>query len=425
MPRPRRIGVNVCALLVGACAAGAAGVSPAASLGLPSVPVVQTPTVSTPTVPVKTPPVPVKVPTVPVKTPTVGVKTPPVPVKVPTVPVKTPTVGVKTPPVTVKTPAPPVKTPTVPVKAPTKPPSPPVIGKAPTVSVKAPSVAAKAPSVSVKAPGSSGGGPTVSLKGPAGSGTVPSHGAGAATSGGAGVVTRATAGAGGGSAPGGSGKSAPSGSLGAAYGFGPGYGELPPIEGAHGRHARARIAARERALKATVAQLRGCLSGLPERQRQLLELRTGLVSKPLGPKVVAARLHVARERFAALERQAVAELRATASAQGCGEPAEVAARVLSFVAAPFRGSGGAQAGTEAISFTFASPGPVKLHPSPGAHGGLLGDSVAPVAADAILALALLLAGAFVVTVVAADAAGQGPRHRRWRRRMAVRFPWLR
>ncbi len=399
-------------------------VAPASALSLP---------LETPTVPVKAPPLPpVKTPPLPpVKTPPLPpVKTPPLPpVKAPPLPpVKTPTVPVKAPPL------PPVKTPTVPVKTP----APPV--KAPTVPPKAPTLPSKTPSVSVKTPAVGAKTPARSVSVPSATVNVPSVPAGGRSSGPAGGprggATRAgTASSAAASSPRlpGSGAGAPAlgtyGSPGAGgspgVGVGVGLNKLPATEGSPGKRARARIARRERRLKAEVARLGGCLTALPAGQRELLELRTGYGNAlPLSPRAAAHRLHVNAAHIAARERRAVRELLAAARTHSCGRTSEVVAGVVSFIAATF-GDGQARAtgGVEAVRYESA---PAKSgRTSPSTVGGIIGANISPTASDVILVLALLMGLGAIVAVVLADAAGLGPRHEQWRQRVRNRFRSLR
>jgi hypothetical protein len=228
-----------------------------------------------------------------------------------------------------------------------------------------------------------------------------------------------------------SGQSAP-GDASTSYGQGP-FAGLPTGAGAPGvtrhisRRDRARLA-REQSLKETVARLQGCLGELPERSRELLELRTGIgPSRPLDPRAVAARLHLGVARLPALERKAVAQLRKTARTHGCARMTQAVAQVLAFIGAGFAGQdGGARGGVEAVRFT-ASPSKLSAGERAGSssHVGLFGAGLPPAASDAILVLILLLAGAISVVAVVADSAGQGPRHWQWRRRIINRLPWLR
>jgi len=352
----------------------------------------------------------ISVPSVSLTTPvgTVKLTTPTVPVKTPTVPVKVPTVPAKLP----------AKTPTTPVKAP---------------AVKAPSVPTKVSLPSGKAtplPGK----PTVPAKVP-GVGSLSSGTSGRGAGGGAVSGPRA------GTAPGSLGETP------GTYGEAPGtYGGAPapgnavpgaltPEGRSHDARTRARMA-RERALIAAVTQLQGCLANLPDRQRELLELRTGVgadrplgLAQPLGPQAAAARLHVKPTRIASLERRALGNLRRTAQTHMCGGMGTTVANVLAFIASGFGGEGGtgagARGGVEAVSYN-APPPLQRVKPSePSVLGGLLGADISPLVSDVALILLLLLAAGIAVSLVLADAAGKGPRHEAWRRRIINRTPWLR
>jgi hypothetical protein len=410
--------VAVALLLVGGEA------TPVWSLALP---------LETPTVPVQAPAPPVKTPTLPVKAPTVPippVKVPTVPippVKVPTVPVKVPTVPVKVPTVPLKTPTVPRKTPTSPVKTTTTVKAPPVSIKTPLVSVKGPSVNVNTPAGSVHTTTGSANVPSVSVAGSTGRNPSSSASGGSSRGATTGGATSGTAGAGSGAGTsGGSAAPASPTPLGTYGSPGAGYGELPPIEGAPGKRARARIARRERLLKATVERFQGCLVVLSASNRQVLELRTGYGdARPLSPRATAALLRLGAPQLARLEKQAVRELSDAAATHSCVRTGEVVEAAMSFIGAGF--GGGGQAGTtgrmEVASFKTSRP----LLPTPGPTlvGRVLGAGVPQVASDLIVVLLLVtLLGATVVLVVA-DAAGQGPRHEQWRRRVINRLRALR
>jgi hypothetical protein len=313
---------------------------------------------------------------VPVTTPTVTVQAPPPPVKTPTIsaplkappPIEVPTVAVKAP--TVTAPKVTVKAPVFTVTATT------TVSTSPTVSAKAPPAGVPAPSASVNAPGGSTAGSLVTVKAPSTSATSSSNGSASSSR----SKTR-------------------SGSTGAAR-------------------------AHKRSLKAIVAQLRGCLGNLPERQRRLLELRTGLGSKPLGPQAVAARLHVGFRRFAELEKRAVRELRASASKHGCDQNAgKVVGGVMSFIASAFgAGPGEMHGGLQPVSYNLdARSLRVFLQHAHSPHDGPLDAAISPAATDALLALLLVLVVGVVVAIVVVGASGRGPRDPEWRRRAATRF----
>jgi hypothetical protein len=184
---------------------------------------------------------------------------------------------------------------------------------------------------------------------------------------------------------------------------------------------RERIEGRERKLKALVARFAGCLSDLPERQRRLLELRTGVgASKPLGPHAAAEQLHVGSARFAQLEKQAIRELRGSARTRGCGGASEVVEGVMAFIGEGFGGAhSGASGGVEAVRYNAAPNGRARL-PLPQSTG-LLGAGVSSVASDLILILLLVFGAGLTVGAVVADAAGVGPRHEQWRERVINRI----
>jgi hypothetical protein len=183
--------------------------------------------------------------------------------------------------------------------------------------------------------------------------------------------------------------------------------------------------ARERALKALVTELRGCLGALPERSRLALELRTGLAGpQALAPKSAAERLHMGIARFSRLERRAIRELRVTASTHGCAVAPQVLGGLVGFLQAAFGDEAQPAGGVEAVRYT-ANPSPPVAIPGTSTRGSVLGDDISPAAGDAILALIALLLAAVTVAVVVADSAGQGPRHPQWRQRVIDRLPWRR
>lgn len=399
-----------CVTVVVALLLGGGEAAPVWSLALP---------LETPTVPVQIPAPPVKTPTVPVVTvPTVPVppvKTPTVPVKVPTVPVKTPSVPVPAVPV--------VKTLTSPVKTTTSANAPSISVKTPSVSVKGTSVSADTPVGSVRTTTGSANAPAASVTGLTGQSSRSSTSGGSSRGATTGGSTSGPAGGEGSS--GGSGAPASPSPLGTYGSPGAGYGELPPIEGAPGKRARARIARRERLLKATVERFQGCLVALPASNRQLLELRTGYGdARPLSPRATAARLHVGAAQFAHLEKQAVRELSDAAATHACARTGEVVEAAMSLIGA---GLGGGHAGTigQTEVASFKASRPLASTPGPTLVGRVLGVDVPPVASDLIVVLLLgMLLGGTVVLLVA-DAAGQGPRHEQWRRRVINRLRSMR
>lgn len=372
---------------------------------------------------------PLETPTVPVPAPTPPVKSPTVPVKVPTVP----TPPVKTPTVPVKTPTAPVKTPTAPVKAPSVPARTTTSAKAPSISVKTPPVSAEAPSASADTPvGSvhvttgSANTPAVSVTGPPGQSSRSSTSGGSPQDTTTGGTNSGPAGPGAGEGTsGGSGAPAPAAPLGTYTSAGVGYGELPPIEGAPGRSARARIARRERLLKATVERFQGCLAALPASNRELLELRTGYGdASPLSPRATAARLHVGAAELAGREKQAVHELGDVAATHTCARTGEVVEATMALVGAGLGGGHGGKIGRVEVASFRASRPAASTH-APTLVGRILGADVPPVASDLIIVLLLgMLLGGSVMLLIA-DSAGHGPRHEQWRRRVVNRVRAMR
>jgi hypothetical protein len=386
LSKSRRALTGTCLTLLLGLLVGAWGVSPAASLGLPSL------SVEVPAVSVKTPAVTVTTPSVSVKTPT---GTTPAPAKTPAGPVKTPPVLPKTPTVPVKT------TP----------------AKTPAVKVNAPSVSVPAPTVSVPAPS------TPSL------GKVTAPAAGATTT--SGPVAGKLAGTKAGSSPDaatttGASSPAPGGQEGQAtpptaaseYGAGPTVDSLMGETGARrSPGARARIAA-DRTLAETVARLQGCLSELPESHRRALMLRSGVGSPHvLGPRATAARLHLGAARFARVERQALAELREAARTRSCGQMSGIVAAVVAFLA-PGGGDGSAgTGGVEAARYSFSPPSRHEITQAGSSRGSLLGD-ISPMASGGIVVLLLVLVAAVAAGIVVTHGSGNSPPWRRWRRRVA-------
>jgi hypothetical protein len=407
--------LSLCAGLV-AVSALAFEVAPADSFSLP---------LETPSVPVKAPPVTVKTPPVTVTVPAVTVKAPPVTVETPTVTVKAPPVTVKAPSVTVKAPAvptsAPVRTlstptnvPTVPAKAPNVPAKVPSV---PSGSVRAPSVTAHTPDVSASTPGlstpSGGRAPTVTVQAhdgvSVGVGTSASRSQSSATPAG---ETRSAAVGTNGAGETTNGAGVP---LSGYGGLGAGYGQLPPTEGTHGAKARARIASRERQLKAAVARERACLGTLPEEQQRLLVLRSGLSGRaPLSPRATAARLHIGATRFARLEAQALREL-GEASTHGCRQASAAITEVVSFLGTSF-GTPEARGGVEAVRYE-SGPG-VALPTAGKGDASVLGVKISPVASAGFLAA--LVAALATIAIIVVDSTGNGPRHAKWRRRLRRR-----
>jgi hypothetical protein len=196
---------------------------------------------------------------------------------------------------------------------------------------------------------------------------------------------------------------------------------LPPTEGAPGRRARARIAGRERRLKATVARFQGCLVALPASNRRLLELRTGYSETgPLTPRAAAARLHLGVGQLAHREKQALHELSAAAATHDCARTSELVETAISAIGAGFAGRP-ATGRTEVASFKASRP--PGSTPASTVVGRVLGVNL-PRAANDILLVLLAIFGCAVVLLVA-DAAGIGPRHEPWRRRVVNRMRAMR
>jgi len=222
--------------------------------------------------------------------------------------------------------------------------------------------------------------------------------ASAPAAGSSGSVASSVGGASGASGAGGG--SAPAGTYGA---LGPGYGQLPPIEGAQGAHVRARIARRERVLKATVARFQGCLADLPSTQRQLLELRTGLGPlDPLAPKAAAARLHIAPSRVAQIERRALRELRSAGSTGGCSRMGQIVAGVGAFIARGIGGTGGgpgASSGVLGARYEKAAPSGTVAPKTPRSSGALLGVGIPDVDLLLLLLIPLIVIGLTILDLI--------------------------
>jgi hypothetical protein len=370
-------------------AAVVAQVSPAASLSLP----------------LESPGVKVEVPTVTVKAPTVTVQTPTISVKAPPVTVHAPTVSTKAPAIPIKVPAIPTKTPAVPTKAavPTKVP--------PTVSTPSPTASSNAPTVSARGSASVPGA-TASVpprKAPAVSGGADAAAGRTASS----AVPDSTGAAP--AAPGAGGQGGAAGTSASSSGVyagaqGAESERMPPPEIGAERGARARIAARERKLKATVARLQGCLSDLPAGQRELLELRTGAgASNPLGPRAVAARLHVGLARLALLEGQAVGELRHAASTGSCGRTAAIVAEVTSFIGAGLgEPRGTAQGGVEAARYERSARSSSGIARKSRTADSPLGIALPRGGLMMLLLLIPLLTIALTILAIFVNSTGRGP-----------------
>jgi hypothetical protein len=350
---------------------------------------------------------PLESPQTPVEAPSVEVETPTVPVKAPTVTVKAPAVPVKTPTVSTKTPAP-AKAPSTPshTQAPVK-----TSGKGSSAAIEVStskgegtsvSVAGEAPSVTVGR-GSSG---TPSTNQPQGHGAAPAAGGGAD----AGPSSAATGAVPTGAVP--TDGSPPSAQPGGSY------GELPAAEGPMSRRERARIARREHALKSAVARSRECLTALPQRQRELLELRAGTgQARALTPVAAAARLHVPAARFARLEHRAIGELGHAASTGGCMRASGIAAQAMAFIGRDFGRGVGGSGGVEGVRYegpasSTDGPAPAAKHPS-SETGALLGIGLPGRDLTLLLLVPLL---AIALTIAEMRASGRRGRPSAWRPR---------
>jgi hypothetical protein len=351
--------------------------------------------------------------------PALSIGLPLLPVEIPTVTVKTPIATVTTPSVQVR--APTAERPSVPVPA-------------PTVSTKTPAPAkadpSRAPSVKVDAQTVSGEGPTVPAQAP----SAPSLGKVAAPVGGVTTVATPTstpapatpaasrtASSPPAVTPNGTSSAEPSGQPSPAEaisGYGPGPESSTGEKGTSHTPTENSFIAKDGSLAETVSRLRGCLSELPERSRRALVLRAGVGSpQALGPRATAARLHLGVERFARVERRALAELRNAARTGACGQRSEVAKAVVAFLrASAGQGGFGASGGVEAARYTFSSPSRHEIKRAGSSGGSLLGD-ISPTASDAVVVLLLVLGAAIAAGFLVTHGSGHSPPWRRWRRRV--------
>jgi hypothetical protein len=178
---------------------------------------------------------------------------------------------------------------------------------------------------------------------------------------------------------------------------------------------------RERNLKALVARAQGCLSSLPQQQRRLLRLRSGLgQTPPLGGAATAARLHLGPTRFGALEARALRELRQS-SAGGCGESATAtaadAAGAIAFLGTSF---GDSQAAGEVKAVRYEAGAASPIPPAVTSDTNLLGG-LSPAERNSLIGFGSLLLAGLAMFAIVADASGKGPRHTAWRRRMRKRI----
>jgi sigma-70-like protein len=325
------------------------------------------------------------------------------PVSTSSVTLATPTVGVTVPTVTVQTPTVPITTPTVPIQTPTVPTvtaTAPAPLPVPTVSATTPTVSASASSVTV----SSG---KVSVGTSSGSSTTTSAARAGAGSGSGSTGVAGTTNA----------SSASSNGSGASSSAASGAGAVSP-----GSRARAHIASRERALKAIVARFHGCLAALPDAQREVVELRTGMgASRPLSPRATAARMHLGVARVTQLERQALLELRSAAATHSCARVASFVAAVVSYFATTFGGGPAGTGGVEAARYDLSPAAALGELPDAPRDEGLLGKDFSPIPGGAVALLALVLIGVLALSAIVADATGRGPRHAQWRHRVRSRL----
>ena|GEM_PF-3939475 len=211
-----------------------------------------------------------------------------------------------------------------------------------------------------------------------------------------------------------------------------GPGKSPPAPRPIGRRHRAsaHVQTRTLSLIATVRRLQGCLSDLPDRLRQVLELRAGLnVPHALSPMAVAAHLHIKARQIPRLERRALRRLDQTARAHACHAANQPASGVLLLSdGSRFAGHPGARAqgGVEAVRYT-KSPTGQEARQSAGSSdspvGNVSGTGISPRPSNSMLAILVVLAAALMIGVIFADGLGVGPRHRKWRRRWIRRLPW--
>ena len=386
MTRLRKIRAGFVWVAVGLMAVPAQGFGaglplPSLALEVPNVPSIEVPALPAPKAPT------IEVPTV--STP----KTPLPPVKVPTVPVPVPTLPApKLPSVKVPT-APSIKAPSVKVSAPTAPavkvPAPPAPSIPGTPRGSAPPAGTSAPS-SATSPRSSSSGPTSSSSAAAAPGSA-------------------------GPSPGLSG-----------YGYAGAPGQ--PAAGVLGaRVTRAR--AHDASLKATVEQLKQCLSYLPAALQLALELRTGVDAPPatsparkaLSPARAATYLHLSTARFSRLEKRALRLLRLADATHACDVTTEASSSGL-VVFSSFESPGGiVPPGTGGVDAARYASTP--LSAASGLTVPEAGPSESPLARAASTGLLWLgsILAVLGIALVVADGLGLGPRYRwgphEWARRL--------
>jgi hypothetical protein len=186
---------------------------------------------------------------------------------------------------------------------------------------------------------------------------------------------------------------------------------------------RDRALARERALRATVERLQGCLGNLPSQLRLVLELRAGVnAPRALGRAAVAKDLRVSVREVPQLEKRALRRLRLTARSHSCARDTRAPSALLVFTdfGPALGGDGGAAGGVDAVGYT-KSPSrersaPTVKRASPSGDP-LLGIKLPAAAGGAIPVIFIVLAGLLLLGFVyAADELGLGPRHAEWRDR---------
>jgi hypothetical protein len=164
-------------------------------------------------------------------------------------------------------------------------------------------------------------------------------------------------------------------------------------------------------LKAAVARFQGCLADLPSRQRQLLELRTGLGPlDPLAPEAAAAQLHIAPARVTHLERRALRELRSAGSTGGCSRMSQIVAGVGSFIARGIGGAGSApsaSSGVLGVRYEKAAPSGALAPKAPNTSGELLGVGIPNADLMLLLLIPLIVIGLTILHLITRGSRG-GP-----------------
>jgi hypothetical protein len=169
-----------------------------------------------------------------------------------------------------------------------------------------------------------------------------------------------------------------------------------------------------------VRRLEGCLSGLPNQLRLVLELRTGVgIPFALGPVAVANYLHISVRRVLRLERRALRRLRLVARAHACGRATETPSGALSLTGVEPTLGGNASAAGEVEAERYAkSPSRRRsgARASQSLHGGgaLLGSNVPPQAGEAMQIVLLAGGGFLLITMLFAKPLELVPRYREWR-----------